>query len=61
MSGLEVETARITIRRVIDADGRDLVYVDQDNGDGDELPVIEALGLLQMAVHDILHPEEFMP
>jgi hypothetical protein len=53
MADAEVELSRITIRRFLTADGRDLVTVDQDNGDGENLAVVEALGLLQLAIYDI--------
>lgn len=48
-----VELARITIRRFLTAEDRDLVAVEQDNGDGSDLAVVEALGLLQLAIFDV--------
>ena len=48
-----VELCRITIRRHLTKDGRDLVAIEQDNGDGGPLPVVEALGLLQLAIFDV--------
>jgi hypothetical protein len=49
----EVELSRITIRRFLTDQGGDLVEVNTDNGDGGRIPVIEALGLLQLAVYDV--------
>jgi len=49
----QVELSRITIRRFLTPEGRDLVAVEQDNGDGGDLAVVEALGLLQLAIFDV--------
>lgn len=45
--------ARITIERFITDDGEDLVHVDSDDLNDGRLAVVEALGLLQLAIYDV--------
>lgn len=45
--------ARITIERFITDAGQDLVHVDSDDLNGGRLAVVEALGLLQLAMYDV--------
>lgn len=45
--------SRITIERFLTDDGRDLVHVETDDLSGNRLPVVEALGLLQLAIYDV--------
>jgi hypothetical protein len=45
--------ARLTIERFIAEDGADLVRVDSDDLNGDRVAVVEALGLLQLAMWDV--------
>lgn len=48
---------RITIeRRMTDDDVVD--YVTTENSQGDDLPVTEALGMMRMAEHTLLTPDE---
>lgn len=45
--------ATLTITRYLDHEGRDLVSVDSDDMTGGPIPVVEALGLLQLAIYDV--------
>lgn len=45
--------SRITIERLITESGQDLVRVTSDDTGGGRLPVVEALGLLQLAIYDV--------
>lgn len=45
--------SRITIERFITDAGEDLVHVDSDDLNGGRLAVVEALGLLQLAIYDV--------
>lgn len=45
--------SRITIERYLTNEGRDLVSVTSDNMNDDAIPVVEALGLLQLAIYDL--------
>lgn len=47
------EISRITITRVLTDEGRDLVDVTATDSGGGRLAVIEALGLLQLAIYDV--------
>lgn len=51
----QMVTARLTITRYLNAEGRDLVHVDSDNLNDGDLPVIEALGMLALAEYDVMH------
>lgn len=56
---MDREISRITISRYLTDEGDDLVRVDTDNGDGERLAVVEALGLLQLAIYDVCnHTDE---
>lgn len=49
--------ARITIERRMTED--DVIdYVTTENGQGDDLPVTEALGMMRMAEHTLLTPDD---
>lgn len=43
--------SRITIERFLTEDGKDIVSVVTDDMSGNRLPVVEALGLLQLAIY----------
>jgi hypothetical protein len=45
--------SRIVIERFLTSDGADLVHVATDDMSGNRLPVVEALGLLQLAIYDV--------
>lgn len=47
---------QITILRTLQPDGFDLVTVEYTDANGDDLPVIEALGMLELARDTILQP-----
>src|SRR5699024_9364887 len=49
------ETARITITRTINETGEDIHNVWATDGNGDQLPLIESLGMLRMAEDSLLH------
>jgi hypothetical protein len=49
----EMVLARITIERFLTSEGDDLVRINSDNMNGSDVPVIEALGLLQLAIFDV--------
>ena len=46
--------ATVTITRELSAAGGDLVYVSYEDGQGDKLPLIEALGMLRMAEDTVI-------
>jgi hypothetical protein len=49
--------ARVTIERRMTGD--DIVdYVTTENASGEDLPVTEALGMMRMAEHTLLTPED---
>jgi hypothetical protein len=50
-------TARITVERVLTDDGHDLIRIDSDDMSGEPVPALEALGMLQMALYDVMTPE----
>lgn len=50
-----MEVARITIRKTV-TDEDVIVTVDAENENGDELAVIDAVGMLTFAIDTILHP-----
>lgn len=45
--------SRITVERFLTSDGNDLVRVNSDNMNDGVIPVVEALGLLQLAIYDV--------
>jgi hypothetical protein len=47
--------SQIVITRFITDEGDDLVQVDSDNMEGEDISVIEALGLLALAEYDLMH------
>jgi hypothetical protein len=50
---MRMDTARLTITRYLTDDGDDLVRVESDDLNGGRVPVVEALGLLQLAIYDV--------
>ena len=44
----------ITISRYIEEDGQDLVYVEAVDSSGDVLPIVESLGLLELAKDTVI-------
>lgn len=51
-----VELSRITIRRFLCNDGTDMFAVQSVRPDGAALPLVESLGLLELAKADLLAP-----
>jgi hypothetical protein len=54
------EISRIAITRFLTDDGEDLVHVEGTDFSGGRLAVVEALGLLQLAIYDVCNspPED---
>lgn len=50
-----METARIEIVRFLTDEGDDVVNVTAADPDGDSLPLIESLGMLELARDTLLH------
>lgn len=45
--------SRITIERYLTAEGRDLVSIESDDMNDGTVGIVEALGLLQLAIYDL--------
>ena len=54
----DMTIARITIERYLTDEADDLVRVESSNMNGSHLHVVEALGLLQLAIYDVSNHEE---